>query len=103
MVGRRGKSMPNTFPMIRLFDAAIREYGPECKTLRPLAEARYDTVYCNHIADRFPALAPRVYDGRVIGRLDRNGRPMEWNETLWTRCGPLEAAYRSEGPGGKPG
>jgi hypothetical protein len=62
-----------------------------------------DKAYCHHLADRFPALAPREYDGRVIGRLDRAGRPMEWNESLWTRCGPLAAAYRSEAPGGKPG
>jgi len=62
-----------------------------------------DKAYCHHLADRFPGLAPRKYDDRVIGRLDRTGRPMEWNESLWTYCGPLAAAYRSEGPGGKPG
>jgi hypothetical protein len=89
-------------PLIRVFVAAFREYGAERETLRPLAEARYDKAYCNHIADRFPALAPRKYNDRVIGRLDRTGRPMEWNESLWTYCGPLAAAYRSEGPGGKP-
>lgn len=95
--------MPDTVQMIRLFESAIREYGAECETLRPLAEARYDTAYCHHLADRFPALAPRKYDDRVIGRLDRTGRPMEWNESLWTYCGPLAAAYRSEGAEGKPG
>jgi hypothetical protein len=93
--------MPDTFPMIRLFDAAIREYGPEWNRLTARIGPD-DKAYCHHLADRFPALAPRKYDDRVIGRLDRTGRPMEWNESLWTYCGPLAAAYRSEGTGGKP-
>lgn len=127
--------MPDTFQMIRLFEAAIRDYGAECDTLRPLAEARYDTaifpttgqydwfsgqaLYClvrhrkpeavveistsSGYSTLFMGLALRKYDDRVIGRLDRTGRPMEWNESLWTYCGPLAAAYRSEVPGGKPG
>jgi hypothetical protein len=52
-----------------------------------------EKIYCHHAADRFPELGPREYDPLAKGRLDRFGKPFEWNESLWAYCGPLAEAY----------
>ncbi len=53
-----------------------------------------DFVFLHDMADDYPLLSPRRYDSTVNGRADREGRPLEWNESLWCTIASLQESYR---------
>lgn len=50
-------------------------------------------AYLHHLADSAPAFEPRRYDRSVIARQDAAGRPFEWNEAVWLKCGAVKKAH----------
>lgn len=58
-----------------------------------LLEKMNTDMYCylHHIADHFPDTMPRKYDHSVLGRQDKDGKPFEWNEAVWTTVSALKS------------
>jgi predicted O-methyltransferase YrrM len=55
-------------------------------------------AYLHTMIERYPQLEGHRYDRTSFWRCDAQGRPSEWNESWWTVCGPLQAAYHALSP-----
>ena len=55
----------------------------------------YTYAYLHDLADRYPELQPRRFDAQAVKRQNRQGQPMEWNETVWLETGEFLKAYRA--------
>jgi predicted O-methyltransferase YrrM len=54
-----------------------------------------EQLFVHHIIDRYPQLTPHRFDSESVWRCDRNGKPMEWNDSWWVYCGSLKKAYQN--------
>jgi predicted O-methyltransferase YrrM len=52
-------------------------------------------VYLYDLFEHYPQLSPHRYDHQAIARQDRWGKPMEWNESIWTVCGEFSQAFNA--------
>ena len=53
-----------------------------------------DYTFLHTLADNYPELEPRRFDAHVYRRRNREGKPYEWNESLWCSVGGLRRAHR---------
>ena len=67
-------------------------YTTESRYVHKLAAKipRSSQLFVHDIMDRYPGIKSQKFAGSVVGRCDKTGKPMEWNESWWVRCKELK-------------
>ncbi|MFQ5915183.1 MAG: O-methyltransferase [Nitrospinota bacterium] len=86
----RRADLPGTLPTYNGNSSTEAIFGNRLVSLM----SRYDYCFCYDVADKYSdLLSSRKYDEMAIGRQDAEGRPFEWNESLWAYAGAVSEAY----------
>jgi predicted O-methyltransferase YrrM len=73
-------------------------YTTESWYIHKLAEKipGYSQLFVHSILDRYPGIDAQKFSGSVVGRCDKAGKPMEWNESWWVKCQALKKALNKK-------
>lgn len=55
---------------------------------------RKNQIFVHHLLDRYTAIGTGRFNKSSVGRADKNGVPMEWNESWWTTAKAVRPALK---------